>query len=313
MLAAVPATKTGTLTDKDARWLIRDVQAGYASPVTDGQRIYVVDNGGILFAHDAKTGSARVGAEPRHDSEVVAGAGRRQALRRNREREVLHHPAARRSARRSSTRTGSAASRVPNRSSRRPPSRAVAIYVVVDERDLRDRSEDARPRARRRGPVTAAAKPAASALPAGVARDAPRDANRADPQAGRIDRADREGVRRQRRGHRIAWPGDLDGGESEGHDRRRQVHGRPRRRSAGGHGQGHGRDDRRRGARSASSPICPGASTSRTAARCRRRNGPTPPASSPCATSTAARCSSSSRRTTSRSPSAAGRSSARPN
>jgi hypothetical protein len=57
MLAAMPADKTGTLTDKDARWVMRGVQAGYASPVTDGQRIYVVDNGGILFAHDAKTGN----------------------------------------------------------------------------------------------------------------------------------------------------------------------------------------------------------------------------------------------------------------
>jgi outer membrane protein assembly factor BamB len=56
MLAAVPADKSGTLTDKDARWLVRGVQAGYASPVTDGQRVYVVDNGGILFAHDVKTG-----------------------------------------------------------------------------------------------------------------------------------------------------------------------------------------------------------------------------------------------------------------
>jgi outer membrane protein assembly factor BamB len=56
MLAAMPAAKTGTLTDKDARWIIRGVQAGYASPVSDGQRIYVVDNGGILFAHDVKTG-----------------------------------------------------------------------------------------------------------------------------------------------------------------------------------------------------------------------------------------------------------------
>jgi outer membrane protein assembly factor BamB len=57
MLAAMPASKSGTLTDKDARWLIRGVQAGYASPVSDGQRIYVVDNGGILFAHDVKTGA----------------------------------------------------------------------------------------------------------------------------------------------------------------------------------------------------------------------------------------------------------------
>jgi outer membrane protein assembly factor BamB len=57
MLAAMPANKSGTLTDKDARWLVRGVQAGYASPVSDGQRIYVADNGGILFAHDVKTGA----------------------------------------------------------------------------------------------------------------------------------------------------------------------------------------------------------------------------------------------------------------
>jgi outer membrane protein assembly factor BamB len=57
MLAAMPANKSGALTDKDARWIVRGVQAGYASPVSDGQRIYAVDNGGILFAHDAKTGA----------------------------------------------------------------------------------------------------------------------------------------------------------------------------------------------------------------------------------------------------------------
>ena len=56
MLAAVPAASTGTLADKDARWLVRGVQAGYASPVADGERLYIVDNGGILFAHDVKTG-----------------------------------------------------------------------------------------------------------------------------------------------------------------------------------------------------------------------------------------------------------------
>ena len=56
MLAAVPAASKGTLTDKDARWIVRGVQAGYASPVSDGQRIYVFDNGGVLFAFDAKDG-----------------------------------------------------------------------------------------------------------------------------------------------------------------------------------------------------------------------------------------------------------------
>jgi outer membrane protein assembly factor BamB len=57
MLAAMPANKTGVLADQDARWVIRGVQAGYASPVSDGQRIYIVDNGGVMFAHDAKTGA----------------------------------------------------------------------------------------------------------------------------------------------------------------------------------------------------------------------------------------------------------------
>jgi outer membrane protein assembly factor BamB len=56
MIAAVPAASKGTLTDKDARWVVRDVQAGYGSPVSDGERIYVVDNGGILFAFDVKSG-----------------------------------------------------------------------------------------------------------------------------------------------------------------------------------------------------------------------------------------------------------------
>jgi len=56
MVAAVPAASKGTLTDKDAKWITRDVQAGYGSPVSDGERIYLVDNGGILFAFDVKTG-----------------------------------------------------------------------------------------------------------------------------------------------------------------------------------------------------------------------------------------------------------------
>ena len=56
MLAAVPADSKGALTDKNARWIVRGVQAGYASPVSDGERLYVLDNGGVLFAFDTKTG-----------------------------------------------------------------------------------------------------------------------------------------------------------------------------------------------------------------------------------------------------------------
>ena len=56
MLAAVPAASIGVLADKGARWLVRGVQAGYASPVSDGERIYLLDNGGVLLAFDLKTG-----------------------------------------------------------------------------------------------------------------------------------------------------------------------------------------------------------------------------------------------------------------
>jgi outer membrane protein assembly factor BamB len=57
MVAAVPANSKGTLTDKDARWLVRGIQVGYPSPVSDGERLYVLDNGGVLFALDLKTGA----------------------------------------------------------------------------------------------------------------------------------------------------------------------------------------------------------------------------------------------------------------
>ena len=58
MLAAVPARSRGLLTDKNATWLVRGVQAGYASPVSDGERIYLLDNGGVLLAFEGKTGKA---------------------------------------------------------------------------------------------------------------------------------------------------------------------------------------------------------------------------------------------------------------
>jgi outer membrane protein assembly factor BamB len=56
MVAAVPMGSKGELADKDARWVTRGIQAGYASPVTDGERLYVLDNGAVLIAIDLKTG-----------------------------------------------------------------------------------------------------------------------------------------------------------------------------------------------------------------------------------------------------------------
>jgi outer membrane protein assembly factor BamB len=56
MIAAVPVASKGTLTDAQAAWLLRGVQAGYSSPVADGERLYQVDNGANLLAFDVKTG-----------------------------------------------------------------------------------------------------------------------------------------------------------------------------------------------------------------------------------------------------------------
>jgi outer membrane protein assembly factor BamB len=56
LIAAIPADSRGTLTDKDARWIVRGVQVGFSSPVSDGERLYALDNGGVLFAFDVKTG-----------------------------------------------------------------------------------------------------------------------------------------------------------------------------------------------------------------------------------------------------------------
>jgi outer membrane protein assembly factor BamB len=56
MIAAVPAASKGPLTDKNARWLMRGPEIGYASPVSDGERIYAVENGGVLLAFDVKSG-----------------------------------------------------------------------------------------------------------------------------------------------------------------------------------------------------------------------------------------------------------------
>ena len=56
MIGAVPAASKGPLTDKNARWLMRGPEIGYASPVSDGERVYAVENGGVLLAFDVKSG-----------------------------------------------------------------------------------------------------------------------------------------------------------------------------------------------------------------------------------------------------------------
>jgi outer membrane protein assembly factor BamB len=56
MLAALDVGATGTLTRDKTTWFNHGFQGGFASPVADDQRLYVVDNGAILGAFDLKDG-----------------------------------------------------------------------------------------------------------------------------------------------------------------------------------------------------------------------------------------------------------------
>jgi outer membrane protein assembly factor BamB len=56
MVAAIDVNATGAITVKEAKWHSYGSQGGFASPVTDGERQYIVDNGAILKAFDLKDG-----------------------------------------------------------------------------------------------------------------------------------------------------------------------------------------------------------------------------------------------------------------
>ena len=56
MLAAFDVGSAGTLVRDKTQWFNHGFQGGFASPVTDGERLYVVDNGAILGAFDLKDG-----------------------------------------------------------------------------------------------------------------------------------------------------------------------------------------------------------------------------------------------------------------
>ena len=57
LLAAIDATATGEIAPGEARWQRRGFLAGYSSAVTDGERIYQVDNSSNLAAIDPATGN----------------------------------------------------------------------------------------------------------------------------------------------------------------------------------------------------------------------------------------------------------------
>ena len=57
LIAAVDATKTGTLGADAVKWRTRGFLPTFASPVMDGERLYTVDNSAIVGAFDLKTGT----------------------------------------------------------------------------------------------------------------------------------------------------------------------------------------------------------------------------------------------------------------
>ena len=57
LLAAIDATRTGTLGSDAVAWQVTGFHGGYASPVIDGDRIYQVDNSANLAAFDTSSGS----------------------------------------------------------------------------------------------------------------------------------------------------------------------------------------------------------------------------------------------------------------
>jgi outer membrane protein assembly factor BamB len=54
LIAALDGSQTGDI--KSTKWAVRGLEFGYSSPVTDGTRVYQIDNGSQLVAFDAATG-----------------------------------------------------------------------------------------------------------------------------------------------------------------------------------------------------------------------------------------------------------------
>ncbi len=56
LVAAIDASGHGKLGKANVKWAVTGVQAGYSTPIADGDRVYVVDNGSNLYAFDSVGG-----------------------------------------------------------------------------------------------------------------------------------------------------------------------------------------------------------------------------------------------------------------
>lgn len=56
LIAAIDASAKGDIGPSQVKWSVKGFQGGFSSPVIDGERIYQVDNGGVLYAFDVGSG-----------------------------------------------------------------------------------------------------------------------------------------------------------------------------------------------------------------------------------------------------------------
>lgn len=56
LLAALDATAKGPIGPQQIKWAVKGFQGGFSSPVLDGDTLYQVDNGSVLYAFDVTTG-----------------------------------------------------------------------------------------------------------------------------------------------------------------------------------------------------------------------------------------------------------------
>ena len=181
MVAAMPAAQGHA--DRQGRALDGSRRAGglrvsrlrRRAPLRRGQRRHPVR----LRRQDGRAGLA---AEPRHHPEVVAGAGRREAVRRHGERQVLHHRAAADGVDILDQDGLPGASSNPEPIVAAPAVARGRVYVVSMSAIYAIGPKMA-PSGAPANPAAGAAK-AAAALPAGVRPSAARHANRADSEAG---------------------------------------------------------------------------------------------------------------------------------
>ena len=99
MVGALDAAVEGKLTPDKLAWRSFGIQGGFASPVADGERLYLMDNGAVIMAFDLETGK-KLWEKPlgtvQKASPVLADG---KLYVGHRERQVLHHQADRERAR----------------------------------------------------------------------------------------------------------------------------------------------------------------------------------------------------------------------